>query len=103
MVVTGQMQPLPLRGRLDASTVTEVRRAVYERIESATTGDVVLDLTDVTLVDSTGLGMLVAAHLRLQREGRMLVLRGCTPAMHRILAVTRLLRVLNVELASREA
>jgi anti-sigma B factor antagonist len=103
MVVTGHLQPLRLRGRLDASTVTDVRAAVYERIESTTTSDVVLDLTDVTLVDQTGLGMLVAAHLRLQREGRMLVLRGCTPAMHRILAVTRLLRVLNVEVGSRQA
>jgi anti-sigma B factor antagonist len=88
--------PLALSGRLDGSSVREVRESV-ERLIAATDGDVVVDLTRVDVIDAVGLGMLAAAHRRLEREGRHLVLRGCAGNVRRVLAVTGLRRVLHVE------
>jgi anti-anti-sigma factor len=102
MTVTREVKSLRLAGRLDASNVSEVRRRINDVIESEPAGNVVVDLTGVDIVDATGLGVLAAAHVRLQREGRRLVLRGCGVAVRRTLAVTRLLRVLYVEQASRQ-
>lgn len=94
-------EPLVLSGRLDASSVEEVRASLNRLIDS-TDGDVVADLSGVDVIDVTGLGMLAAAHRRLERAGRHLVLRGCADHVRRVLAVTRLTRVMHVERVLRQ-
>lgn len=85
-----------LAGHLDVRSVGDVRQELNDLID-ATDGDVIVDLRAVDVVDATGLGLLVAAHRRVQRLGRNLVLRQPMPPVVRILAVTRLSRVLHVE------
>ena len=75
-----------------------VRDALYERIER-TSGNVVVDLGDVEAVDATALRVLAAASKLMERDGRSLILRGCSPALRRILAFTGLRRVVTVERA----
>lgn len=81
---------------LDVRSVATVRTAVNAAL-STDGGDVVLDFHEVLLLDAAGLGMLTAAHLRAERAGRRLVLRSCSDEIRRVLAVTRLSRVLHVE------
>ena len=81
--------------RLAGSSVAAVRDSLRLAIEQ-TSGDVVLDLEAVEWVDATGLALLVAAHRRLRDQQRQLVLRGCQPGVRRLLAVTRLNRVLTL-------
>jgi anti-anti-sigma factor len=85
-----------LTGILDVRSVGDVRRTLNSVIESSD-GDVIVDLEEVDAVDATGLGLLVATHRRTQSLGRQLVLWHPMPSVIRILAVTRLHRVLNVE------
>ncbi|TWD75228.1 anti-anti-sigma factor [Kribbella amoyensis] len=85
-----------LAGFLDVRSVGDVRQTLNELIDNSD-GDVVVDLGEVDAVDATGLGLLVATHRRTQILGRQLVLRHPVPAVVRILAVTRLHRVLHVE------
>ena len=89
-------QVVRLGARVDATTVAETRRELHAAL-AVGTGDLVVDLTDVAIVDAAGLGMLVAAHRRAADLGRRLVLRGVPASMSRVLAMTRLHRVLNVE------
>ncbi len=96
MVVTAEVDALRLAGRLDARFVREVRAALNDRMDSHAVGDIVVDLSAVEMVDATGLGVLTAAHRRLEREGRQLVLRGCSGQVRRVLALTRLQRVLHL-------
>lgn len=100
---TSQPETLSLQGRLDASSVARVRDQINDALDEHPTGDVVIDVSGVDVVDATGLGVLTATHVRLEREGRMLVLRGCSASMRRVIAVTRLARVLHVEPVSRPA
>ena len=97
-------ETLPLSGRLDASSVGEARASLNRLIDATgTTGqDVVVDLSRVDVIDVTGLGMLAAAHRRLERDGRHLILRGCADHIRRVLAVTRLSRVMHVEPVPRQ-
>ena len=85
-----------LAGRLDVSTVHEVRSALHAAIDTGA-GDLVLDLREVEVLDATGLGMLVGAHRKAGRNGRRLVLRNLTPQLQRLLRVSRLSRILAVE------
>jgi anti-sigma B factor antagonist len=90
------IETLTLNGRLDASSVGEVRAALNRLID--TTGDdIVVEMSQVDVIDATGLGMLAAAHRRLERTGRQLILRGCADHVRRVLAVTGLARVMHVE------
>lgn len=90
------MHLVTLDAHLDGRNVALVRTALNEAFESAV-GDVVVDMGALQLIDATGLGMLTAAHLRAERGGHRLVLRNCSKELRRVLAVTRLNRVLNLE------
>lgn len=85
-----------LTGLLDVRSVGDVRQTLNDLID-ASDGDVIVDLEAVDAVDATGLGLLVATHRRTQLLGRQLVLRHPVPSVVRILAVTRLHRILHVE------
>jgi anti-anti-sigma factor len=91
---TGQL--LRLQGRLDVTTVADIRTVLHEAVDLGA-DDLVVDLSDVELVDATGLGVLVGVHRRASRLGRRLVLRGVPPRVLRLLAVTRLSRILAIE------
>jgi anti-anti-sigma factor len=89
---------LMLAGDFDARSTFQVRNVLYHQL--ATYGDVVVDLSGVTTVDVTALKVLAAATRRTAQEGRHLTLRGCRPAVRRLLHLTRLARVVEVERAS---
>jgi anti-sigma B factor antagonist len=88
---------LVLPERLDASTVPDLRESVWVAVDSTPGTDVVLDVSQLLLVDSVGLGLLLSAHRACRTQGRRLVLAHPQPSLLRLLAVTRLHRVLHVE------
>ena len=92
---TTQDGTLVLTGRFDGRSTAQVRDLLYARIDEG--GDVVVDLAGVDSVDVTALRLLAAAGALLDREGRTLVLRGCAPAVRRLLAVSRMRTLLQVE------
>lgn len=87
---------LALRGRLSARTVADGRAALVEAI-AVGSEVLVVDISGLQLVDASGLGMLVGAHRLALRSERELVLRGVPERIERLLAVTRLNRVLRAE------
>ncbi len=87
---------LLLAGDFDVRSTMEVRNAIYEHL-SRHDGDVVIDLTGVTTVDMTALKVLAFATRVASREGHHLTLRGCGPSVRRMLHLTRLIRVVEVE------
>jgi anti-sigma B factor antagonist len=95
IVVDEPGRRLSLSGRLSAATVAEVRTALGAAV-AAGTGDLVVDLAGVEMVDASGLGVLVGGHRLASRCERRLVLNGVPERIERLLAVTRLNRVLAV-------
>jgi anti-sigma B factor antagonist len=85
-----------LTGLLDVRSVGDVRQQLNHLIDNSE-GDVIVDLESLDALDATGLGLLVATHRRTQLLGRQLVLRHPLPAVIRILAATRLHRILHIE------
>jgi anti-anti-sigma factor len=83
-------------GELDLGTVARVR----ERIEDALAdrpASLVVDLTQCSFLDATALGMLLEAHRRMARNGGLLTLRGCSPRVLRLLSLTGLRRVFDLD------
>jgi anti-sigma B factor antagonist len=75
-------------GELDLATAPSLELAILG-IEDAMPGLLVVDLTGVTFIDSTGLSVLLAASNRARGEGRRLVVvRPPLPA-RRVFTLTR--------------
>lgn len=89
-------QVLRLVGRLDVQSVADLRLALHAAIDAGA-GALLLDVSQLEVADATGLGVLVGAHRRAGRAGRSVVLRGVQPRLQRLLAATRLHRILAVE------
>ena len=78
-----------LRGELDLSSVNKVQDEL-RRVEADAPSVVLLDLSKLTFLDSTGLRCLVTADQRARDAGRRLVLvRGPDP-VQRVFSITRL-------------
>ena len=87
---------LVLSGDFDVRSTWEVRAAIYGHLEEHDE-DVVIDLTDVYAVDVTALKVLAVATRQAVRAGHHLTLRGCGPSVRRMLHISRLIRVVEVE------
>lgn len=85
-----------LSGELDLSTAAQLGPVVDQAL--GTDPEVVLmDLSDLTFCDASGLAGLLAAHRRLAAADRRLALTGARPPLRRILEITHLGRLLQSE------
>jgi anti-anti-sigma factor len=91
---------LVLGGDLDVRSTGEVRTAVYDHLRvhgSDLDGRVVVDISRVESVDATALKVLAAASRQARRYGVRVILRGACPAVRRMLHLTHLIRLIEVE------
>jgi anti-sigma B factor antagonist len=75
-------------GEIDASTVSALDGAITEAAGLASR--VVIDLTQVTFVDSSGLGALIVARKSARERGGSMSLVSPPPAVRRLLGSTHL-------------
>jgi anti-anti-sigma factor len=78
-----------VRGEIHVSTAPEFSRLLTESIGSGRTS-MVLDLTDVGFIDSTGLSVLLNALRRVTRAGGRMALVCTNPTVLRLFEITRL-------------
>lgn len=74
--------------RIDASVAIAFKDR-FRDLTAAATGDVILDLSRVDFLDSSGLGAVVAAR-KLLGPGRVLELAGLSPAVDKVMTLTRM-------------
>jgi len=80
---------LALTGELDLSTVDKVEDEL-RRVEDGGAETVVLDLTALSFLDSTGLRTIVTADQRARKHGRRLAIVKGPDTVHRVFTITRL-------------
>jgi anti-sigma B factor antagonist len=85
----GETVVLTLHGELDMQTVPQLRAELADAL-TASSGAVVVDLTDVVFIDSTGLAALLNALRRLTRARRRMLLVAGEGPVRRMLQLTRL-------------
>jgi anti-sigma B factor antagonist len=90
-----------LAGELDLSTAPRLREVLVqtEVIDSLA---VEIDLTAVEYLDSTSIGLLVVTCKRIRSAGGQFSLRCDEGIVYRVLEVTGLIDLLNVECATRD-
>ncbi|WP_193606720.1 STAS domain-containing protein [Nocardioides lijunqiniae] len=88
----GRHHVVLLRGEVDMASVGDVRTCLRELMLAGHT-DVLIDLRGVTFMDSTGLGILVAARKQARVFRGSLGLVAPSPPVARVLSLTSLDRV----------
>ena len=91
-----------LTGELDAHQAPALRSLLAEQVLTGP-GNLVLDLSGLTFIDSSGLAALIAAHKGTQAAGTSFVLAGPGAAVTKVLALTGLRTVLATAPSVEEA
>jgi anti-sigma B factor antagonist len=85
-----------LRGEVDVLNVDQVRVALVEALETHPR-TVVVDLADLSFIDSTGLGAIIFGFQRARDEGIEFQLANPTRGVHQILVLSGLLEVVGLK------
>jgi anti-sigma B factor antagonist len=92
--VSDDVITMVVRGELDLATADEFRIA-GEQALSESAGSIRVELSEVTFMDSTGLGALI--HLRNRAKPRPVILANPQSQVVRVLEITGLLPVFAIE------
>jgi anti-sigma B factor antagonist len=87
---------LTLEGRIVLGEETVALREKVKGLLAAGKNKIVLDLKNVTMIDSSGLGALVTAHSSAQSSGAALWLCNMGSRTNELLQMTRLVTVFEV-------
>jgi len=83
---------LDFHGKLTIEVTAQVRKAVADLLEAGRK-NILLNLEDVSFMDSSGIGELVRSYHRVMREGGQVRLLNLTKKMRELLAITKLLTI----------
>lgn len=88
-------------GEVDSYTAPLLRRRLLDQVGRGA-GEVLVDLAETTLIDSTGLGVLVSASARLRERGGRLVVVCTSPFLREVFALSGVDQLVHVVGAAGE-
>jgi anti-sigma B factor antagonist len=80
---------LDIRGEIIGNARFDLNTAIQEQVDSDVTG-LIINLDEVPMMDSVGLGMLVAAYTSLTKKEKKVVLLNVGRSVRYLLVVTKL-------------
>jgi anti-sigma B factor antagonist len=83
-----------VKGELDASTAPLVAAAVSTEADNG--GNLLFDLSGVTFIDSSGLGVLVDLSRQVSERGGSVQLEDPSPSVTRLLEITKMTDLFGV-------
>lgn len=84
-------------GEIDVTTAPDLRGPLYDAIDTHPGQVVVVDLSAVEFMDSTGLGMLVGALKYSRTSGGDIALVGARPNVWKVFTITGLDKVFTAQ------
>ena len=99
----GDTRIIELGGKITIGTGdVKIRELISQALDDAKK-DILFDLGDVTAIDSSGIGEMVACYTTVTKRGGQLKLMHLSPKINDILQVTQLITVFEVFDDEREA
>ena len=77
-----------LSGELDESAAVQTRAALDKLIEDFNNTKLVLDMSDLKFMDSTGVGVLLGRYKKLKAKGASMLIASPSPTVDKILTLS---------------
>lgn len=87
---------LEVHGPLSGETTSEFHRNLQE-ISSEVCTTVILDLSDVSTINSSSLGKILLFRKKLSEEGRVLKIKGCSDALFKTFQMIKFDKLISIE------
>ncbi|MCD6505460.1 STAS domain-containing protein [Candidatus Poribacteria bacterium] len=91
----GEIPVLSISGRIIGESASVMKREM-DRLIKQSNGRLILDLSDVPLLDSSALGAIVATLTSVKKMGGNLVLFNPQKAVQKVLEITRLVSIFEI-------
>lgn len=101
--ILGRIVVLDLSGRIVAGDGVGMLKDKTNSLMFQGRRQILLNLAEVSYIDSNGLGELVAAHTTVTRQGGQIKLVNLTKRVHDLLAICRLLTVFDAHDSEADA
>lgn len=92
----GETLTVVIAGELDHCAAPQIRRMLDDLIRDPAVTDVVLDLENLTFMDSSGIGVLLGRLRILQSRGGTLSVKNMQPPVEKLFRLSGLQRVIDV-------
>ncbi len=85
-----------LKGELDHHTAALFREAVDRELKKESVQNLVLNLQNLTFMDSSGIGAILGRYNRVKEKGGRVVICGCSKHVKKLLQLGGLLKIIPV-------
>lgn len=91
-----------LCGEIDHHTTLPIRLDIDDRIENCRPKTLILDFSDVTFMDSSGIGLVMGRYKLLNEFGGELEVTGLSNNSYKVMRLARLDRIANIKKGSEK-
>ena len=93
---TGTLLKIKLRGEIDHHSAVTVRSAIDDMIRSKRPGELVIDMSAVDFMDSSGLGLIMGRYNTMKEIGGSVTVADPTPATEKIMNLAGMERIIKI-------
>lgn len=90
-------------GEVDISSSDELRGKIEKFLDKKAVRHLVLDLSKVSFIDSSGLGVILGRYKRINRNGGRVIIAGLQPQVRRVMQLSGLLNLMKEAATGEEA
>ena len=94
---TGTVLKIKLRGEIDHHSAVAMRTAIDDMIRSKRPCELVVDMSAVDFMDSSGLGLIMGRYALMKEIGGLLRVADPSPATEKIMKLAGMERIIRIE------
>ena len=94
---TGEVLTAYLGGEIDHHTAKNMRQEIDNAVELNMPTLLILDFTDVSFMDSSGIGLVMGRYRTLSKTGAELHISGTSPQIYKVMKLAGLERLARID------
>ncbi len=91
----GPRLTVQLKGELDHHSAERARSVLDTMLHDVSVRELVLDLSEISFMDSAGLGVVLGRYRTIQLRGGRIIVRGVSPSVDRIFKMSGLYALID--------
>lgn len=98
-----QVLIIRLVGELDHHTAEKVRQQVEQKIEVNSVRHILLNLEELTFMDSSGLGVILGRYKQITQLGGKMIICAISPSIYRLFELSGMFKILDIVESEQKA